>query len=156
MNPSEPTKILFICMGNICRSPAAEAVFLKKISDRGIAQRFDVDSAGTGAWHSGNRADARSREAGENRGYELNSRARQITQSDTREYEWLICMDSDNISNVLQLGANPARVRLLTDWHPDQNQREVPDPYYGGTEGFELMYDLIEAACDRLIDDIMN
>ena len=154
MNPSEPIKILFICMGNICRSPAAEAVFLKKISERGVDHRFEVDSAGTGAWHSGNRADARSREAGENRGYDLQSRARQITGADTTYYHWLICMDSDNLGNVLQLGANPANVRLLTDWHPDRKQREVPDPYYGGPEGFELMYDLIEAACDGLIDDL--
>lgn len=150
------TRILFICMGNICRSPAAEAVFLKKVHNRNLDHLFDVDSAGTGAWHTGNQADPRSREEGANRGYDLLSRARQIKTADSDAFDLIICMDEDNRQNALSLGIPSTKIRLLSDWHPDSHQNDIPDPYYGGQDGFVFMYDLIEIACERLIDDIIN
>ena len=150
------TRILFICMGNICRSPAAEAVFLHRIAERGLEHRFDVDSAGTGGWHAGERADPRSRAEGGRRGYDLVTRARQVHPDDHDRFDLLVCMDLDNAANLIDAGAPDHKVRLLLEWHPDDRHREVPDPYYGGPEGFAHMYDLIEAACDRLLDDLMT
>ena len=149
-------RVLFICMGNICRSPAAEAVFLKRIDERGVAHLFDVDSAGTGGWHAGERADPRSRAEGERRGYELVTRARQVVDADFERFDLIICMDRDNHSTLLDRGAPESRTRLLLDWHPEGQVEEVPDPYYGGIDGFAHMYDLIEAACDRLLDELQR
>ncbi|MCB1757802.1 MAG: low molecular weight phosphotyrosine protein phosphatase [Gammaproteobacteria bacterium] len=146
--------VLFICMGNICRSPAAEAVFLDKIAKRGVVDRFRVDSAGTGGWHAGNPADPRSSQEGARRGYTLTSRARQIRAEDAEDFDLLICMDEANRDDLLQLGMPAEKVRLLLDWHPDAGLHEVPDPYYGGQQGFVRMYDLIETACEKLLDDL--
>ncbi len=143
-------------MGNICRSPAAESVFLKLSKDQGLDHLFRVDSAGTGAWHVGNRADPRSSEEGQNRGYSLESHARQVNDSDWERFDFLICMDEDNRQSLLRAGAPSDRVHLLLDWHTDTEYKEVPDPYYGGQRGFLVMYDLIEAACAELLDDLSN
>ena len=152
--PTTKIRVLFICMGNICRSPAAEAVFLRLIADRGIAATFHVDSAGTGGWHAGEPADHRSRGEGARRGYDLSTAARQVHDGDWEAFDLLICMDRDNASILLDRGAPEAKVRLLLDWHPDPTHAEVPDPYYGGEDGFVHMYDLIEAACGRLLEEL--
>lgn len=150
----KPIKLLFICLGNICRSPAAEAVFLKLSEDRNLQHLFDVDSAGTGAWHIGNPADPRSSAEGENRGYKLLSRARQVSNHDWEEFDYLICMDNENRNNLLRAGAPAGKVHLMMKWHPASELTEVPDPYYGGSQGFTLMYDLIESACEGLLDEL--
>ncbi|MAH64955.1 MAG: phosphotyrosine protein phosphatase [Phycisphaerae bacterium] len=152
--PDSKIRVLFICMGNICRSPAAEAVFLRLIADRGIAATFHVDSAGTGGWHAGEPADHRSRGEGARRGYDLSTAARQVHDGDWEAFDLLVCMDRDNASLLLDRGAPEKKVRLLLDWHPDPAHAEVPDPYYGGEDGFVHMYDLIEAACGRLVDEL--
>lgn len=152
----KPISILFICMGNICRSPAAEAVFLHQAETRGIAHRFDVDSAGTGNWHVGKQADSRSRMEGVKRGYELVTRARQVCAADWEHFDLLIGMDEDNRQWLLDLNAPDEKIKLLTDWHTDISINEVPDPYYGGDDGFALMYDLIESAVDGLIQDLTS
>ncbi|MDO6462104.1 low molecular weight protein-tyrosine-phosphatase [Granulosicoccaceae sp. 1_MG-2023] len=153
---SAPIHVLFVCMGNICRSPAAEAVFLDKISQAGVAGRFEVDSAGTGGWHAGEPADPRSAAEGERRGYRLDRPARQLTRQDGEHFDWLICMDENNRREMLRSGIPAAKIRLLTDWHPDPQVRAVDDPYYGGADGFVTMYDRIEVACERLIADLLT
>ena len=152
---TDPTRVLFVCMGNICRSPAAEAVFLHRIAERGVDHHFEVDSAGTGGWHAGERADPRSREEGTRRGYDLTTRARQVESRDFDHFDLLVCMDLENAAHLVDRGAADEKVRLLLEWHHDEAHHEVPDPYYGGPEGFAHMYDLIEAACDRLIDELV-
>jgi len=151
-----PYKILFVCMGNICRSPAAEAVFLQFIEDKKVSHLFEVDSAGTGAWHAGNKADPRSTAEGNSRGYSLESRARQVNSDDFSHYDDIICMDDDNYQNLIAMGSPPENTHLLLKWHSDTDLTQVPDPYYGGQNGFVLMYDLIEEACMGLLDDRLN
>lgn len=150
------TRVLFICMGNICRSPAAEAVFLKRLADRNLEHRFDVESAGTGGWHAGERADARSRLEGGRRGFDLVTRARQVESEDFDRFDLLVCMDLENAAHLVDRGAPDEKVRLLLEWHPEPRHREVPDPYYGGDDGFAHMYDLIESAVDPLIDHLLH
>ena len=149
------TRVLFICMGNICRSPAAEAVFLHRLATRGLEHRFDVESAGTGGWHAGEAADPRSRAEGNRRGYQLVTPARQVTGDDFDRFDLLVCMDMENAAHLMDRGAPDEKVRLLLEWHPESRHREVPDPYYGGVDGFAHMYDLIEAAIDPLLDDLL-
>ena len=150
---NQPIRVLFICMGNICRSPAAEAVFLHLLETRGLTDRFQIDSAGTGGWHAGEPADARSRAEGERRGFDLSTTARQVHDGDWSAFDLLICMDQDNARLLSERGAPDHKVRLLLEWHPDPEHQEVPDPYYGGPDGFVHMYDLIELACERLLDE---
>jgi protein-tyrosine phosphatase len=145
------TSILFVCMGNICRSPAAEAVFEHLACERGVAHAFELDSAGTGGWHAGEPADARSAEEGSRRGYTLRSRARKVVRDDLDRFDLIVCMDRENQSNLRAMGSSSAQAKLLLDWHPTARGEDVPDPYYGGDEGFVHMYDLIEAACEALL-----
>ena len=149
--PEPIVRILFVCMGNICRSPAAEAVFIQRLEEAGIAERFRIDSAGTGGWHAGDQADPRSRAEGDRRGYRLDTPARQIEAADFDRFDLLICMDLENAAVLIDRGAPDDKVRLLLEWHPEEHLQEVPDPYYGGEDGFSHMYDLIEAGCDGLL-----
>ena len=152
-------KLLFVCLGNICRSPAAEGVFLHLIEQQGLSEHFVVDSAGTGSWHVGNRADARMRAAADRRGIHLPSRARQIDVDDLSQFDLVITMDSDNLANVRSLakeaGAGAtAEIRPMLSYAKTTNLRDVPDPYYGGESGFEQVLDLLEDACEGLLDDL--
>lgn len=152
--------VLFVCLGNICRSPLAEGVFLHVARERGVADRFDVDSAGTGHWHIGKPADPRSIEVAQRRGVALPSRARQIDPSnDWERFEHIIVMDESNKSDVLDAGAPAGRVVLLRAFDPlceglADREREVPDPYYGGDEGFDTVYEMVERACRGLLDQL--
>ena len=148
--------VLFVCMGNICRSPLAEGVFLHKALGRGAADRFLVESAGTGGWHVGGRADPRAREVAGRHGITLNGTARQVCPADFDRFDHLICMDDANRADLLDRGAPPQRIRLLLEIDPDQSMREVPDPYYGGTDGFETMYRMVDGACEALLVDLLG
>ena len=147
-------RLLFVCMGNICRSPAAEGVFLHLARERGVEDQFHIDSAGTGGWHAGNPPDHRSVFEGRRRGIHLPSTARQVVDSDWEDFDLIICMDTENHVNLIRAGAPEEKVRKLLEWHPEEHHEDVPDPYYGGDDGFVHMYDLIEAACERLLDDL--
>tara|TARA_Y100001968_G_scaffold308328_1_gene326991 strand:+ start:118 stop:591 length:474 start_codon:yes stop_codon:yes gene_type:complete len=154
-------KILFVCLGNICRSPAAEGIFKKKIKERDLEQFFVVDSAGTGGWHVGNLADPRMRETALLRGIELTSRSRKIEESDLYEFDHILVMDNDNLFAVKSLikdNQNPvsSKIKLILNYSKKAQVREVPDPYYGGQNGFEKVIDLLDDAMDGLIDDLMN
>ena len=154
-------KILFVCLGNICRSPAAEGIFMQKIKDRDLENLFVVDSAGTGSWHVGNLADSRMRETASSRGIELTSKSRQIEKNDLYEFDYILVMDKDNLDAVKSLtkdDINPlnSKIKLILSYSKNSQLDEVPDPYYGGQNGFEKVLDLIDDAIDGLIDSLID
>ena len=152
-------KLLFVCLGNICRSPAAEGVFLHLLKQRGLSDQFVVDSAGTGGWHVGNPADRRMTAAANRRGIDLPSRARQISLDDFSSFDLVLTMDNDNLAAVESLAqeASPnavATVKPMLSYASRFKETEVPDPYYGGEAGFEHVLDLLEDACSNLLDEL--
>ena len=154
-------KILFVCLGNICRSPAAEGIFNQKIKERDLENFFVVDSAGTGNWHVGNLPDQRMRSTALSRGIELNSRSRQIEENDLYEFDQILVMDKDNLNAVKSLikdQKNPinSKIKLILNYSKNSQLDEVPDPYYGGQNGFEKVIDLLDDAMDELIDSLMD
>ena len=154
-------KILFVCLGNICRSPAAEGVFNQKIKDRALEKLFVVDSAGTGGWHVGNLPDPRMRETALARGIELTSRSRKIEETDLYEFDHILVMDKDNLNSVKSLikdYKNPvnSKIKLILSYSKNSQLDEVPDPYYGGQNGFDKVIDLLEDAMDGLIDSLID
>ena len=144
--------VLFVCMGNICRSPAAEGVFRKVVADAGRDHEFDIDSAGTIGYHAGNPADSRMRAAAASRGYRLESIARRLTADDYRRFRLIVAMDDDNFRDILARhpGAGAEVVRMV-DFCSALEAAEVPDPYYGGPAGFEQVLDILEDACAGLL-----
>ena len=150
------TSILFVCLGNICRSPAAEAVFLHQIHRKGLQDYFIVDSAGTGAWHEGNRADSRMRKAALDRGIDIESIARKITLRDFETFDLILTMDNSNLKDVQVLSKkvkakNIAKIIPILTYSDNTKFTEVPDPYYGGDKGFEEVLDLLDDAIESLI-----
>jgi protein-tyrosine phosphatase len=146
--------ICFVCLGNICRSPTAEAVMRAQVAAAGLTEQVLIDSAGTGDWHVGKAPDSRAQHAGRGRGYDLSPlRARQIDVRDFDRFDLLLAMDDENVSNLLRLcpPERRARVRLLMEFAPEGGGREVVDPYFGGNEGFEAVLDQCEAACRGLL-----
>ena len=153
-------KILFVCLGNICRSPAAEGIFIQKIKDRDLENLFVVDSAGTGGWHVGNLADPRMREAALSRGIELKSRSRKIDTKDLYEFDHILVMDKDNLTAVKSLINDDlhllnSKIKLILSYSKKSQLDEVPDPYFGGQNGFEEVLDLLDEAINELIDSLM-
>ncbi len=147
--------VLFVCMGNICRSPTAEGIFRKLVSEAGRDAEFSVDSAGTIGYHAGERADRRMRAAATARGYELNSLARRIGPRDFDRFDWIVTMDEDNLRDVSALNpGSRARVVRMCDYCEVHDVAEVPDPYYGGEEGFQTVIDILEDACGNLLRKI--
>ena len=146
------THILFVCLGNICRSPAAEAYFRYHVQARGLDHAFAIDSAGTGGWHAGEAADARMRSAAQQRGVRIDSRARKISSSDA-DADLIVVMDKTNLKDVKNLPwIDVSRVRCLLEFHPEPSRTEVPDPYYDGVEAFDLVLDLVDTATSALLD----
>ncbi|MGD2128992.1 MAG: low molecular weight protein-tyrosine-phosphatase [Lysobacterales bacterium] len=146
------TSILFVCMGNICRSPTAEAVFKKLVSDAGRSGEFTVESAGTIGYHAGSPPDSRMRAAAESRGYRLESVARQIKPSDYDQFDMIVTMDEDNFREVTARDPGSlARIVRMCDYCEIHQVGEVPDPYYGGEQGFHKVIDILEDACSNLL-----
>ncbi|SIT65644.1 protein tyrosine phosphatase [Ectothiorhodosinus mongolicus] len=150
------TEVLFVCMGNICRSPTAQAVFEHVLMREGLADRIRVDSAGTHAYHIGNPPDKRATEAALRRGIDLSvQRARRVTTEDFDNFDYVLVMDQQNLRDLPTPGANArAKVQLFMDFAPHWPEREVPDPYYGGAQGFERVLDMIEDASKGLLQHI--
>ncbi|MCI1193772.1 low molecular weight phosphotyrosine protein phosphatase [Calidifontimicrobium sp. SYSU G02091] len=151
------TRVLMVCMGNICRSPTAEAVLRTQAALRGLARRVEVDSAGTHGWHAGEPPDPRAQAHGARRGYDLAPlRARRVQATDFGRFDLILAMDRDNLAHLLELrppGAG-ARVELLMRFARRHAVDEVPDPYYGAADGFERVLDLVEDACEGLLDHL--
>lgn len=152
---SDRTAVLFVCLGNICRSPLAEGIFLHLVHEAGLTDRFEVDSAGTGAWHVGERPDARAAMVASQHGVHLDSRARQITSDDLQRFDYVIAMDHENLRNIERLAdatAPHAEVHLLREYDKSGEGDEVPDPYYGGASGFETVYEMVHRSCQNLLN----
>ena len=154
--PTHATRssVLFVCLGNICRSPTAEAVFRATAERAGHGSRVHVDSAGTGEWHVGNPPDWRAIAHGRRRGYDLAPlRARQVTREDFARFDWILAMDRSNLRELQALEPDGYRghLGLFLDVAPAIGRREVPDPYDGGADGFELVLDLVEEASRALL-----
>ena len=156
MNDSR--RILFVCLGNICRSPLAEGVFRHLVQERGLGDRWEVDSAGTGAWHAGELPDPRSRDvARRGIGIVLDSRARQVTATDFHDFDYVVAMDRQNLRDLERLRkrhGGDAEIFLLRDHDPEPGDGEVPDPYYGGPQGFETVLAMVLRSCEALLDDL--
>ncbi len=149
--------VLFVCMGNICRSPTAHGVFRRLVEEQGLAEAIAIDSAGTHGYHVGKAPDRRAQETARRRGIDLGDlRARQVTAEDFLAYDYVLAMDQDNYFALLEICPTGMRekLQLFMDYAPHMRLREVPDPYYGGQTGFERVFDLVEAAAQGLLDDI--
>jgi protein-tyrosine phosphatase len=152
---SSRTSVLFVCLGNICRSPLAEGVFRHLVEREGLADRFEIDSAGTGSWHVGERADARSTLIAEQHGIELDSRARQVQPEDFERFDYIIAMDRDNLHTLERMSetnGSGARIELLRRYEAERDGDEVPDPYYGGASGFESVFKMVKRSCSGLLE----
>ncbi len=154
---SSSTSVLFVCLGNICRSPLAEGVFLHLVAEAGLSERFAIDSAGTGAWHVGEKPDARAKMVAHQHGVELESTARQVTEADLRDYDYVIAMDRENLRSLERMAdavGSKADIRLLRDFDAAGEGEEVPDPYYGGASGFETVYEMVHRSCEALLEQL--
>jgi protein-tyrosine phosphatase len=154
------TRILFVCLGNICRSPTAEGVMRRLVADEELEDRIEIDSAGTGGWHVGAPPDERATEAAGRRGITLEGAARRFDPQDFDRYDLIVAMDGENQRDLMRLAPDEdarAKVRLLREFDPrsrDAGDLDVPDPYYGGDDGFEEVLDLVDAAARGLLDEI--
>lgn len=151
------TKVLFVCMGNICRSPTAEGVLRRLAETRGLGDRVVIDSAGTHDYHIGEQPDRRAQQTAAGRGYDLSRlRGRQVGPEDFREFDYILAMDRDNLANLQRLcpREHAHKLRLFLEYSTRFSEREVPDPYFGGQQGFENVLDMVEDAANGFLDAI--
>ncbi len=152
--------VLFVCLGNICRSPAAEAIFLKLLNNQGLQDDFLVDSAGTGSWHVGKDADSRMRLAAKQRGIMITSKARQIDINDFINFNYILAMDNSNFENIMKIKnresqSNFSKVIKLQEFSSSFSEKEVPDPYFGGEEGFNYVLDILEDSVNGFLQSVI-
>jgi len=154
---SIPQRLLVVCLGNICRSPAAEGILRLAIDRSGYRDTIEVESAGTASLHCGRPADPRMKLAAGQRGYHLEGTARQLVHEDLRKFDLILAMDRDNLRAIHQLGdVTPGRARLFSDFLGPDWPRDVPDPYYGGETGFEYVLDMLEAGAPAVIGHLVT
>ena len=149
------TSVLFVCLGNICRSPLAEGIFRHLVEEQGLDDHFFIDSAGTGAWHVGERPDGRASLVARQHGISLDSRARQVKRADFKSFDYMIAMDRENLRVLEDLrpeANSDTQIKLLCSYNvKGDNGDEIPDPYYGGASGFENVYQLVHQSCKELL-----
>lgn len=149
--------VLFVCLGNICRSPAGEGILQEIVDQRDLQSQIVVDSAGTAGYHDGKSADRRMIAAAKNRGVDLTSISRKLQFEDLDQFDLVIAMDRENLADIQRLNSEPtATVKLLSEYLDDQWPTDVPDPYYGGEEGFEYVLDMVAAACPAILDELQR
>jgi len=159
MIKKEKIKVLFVCMGNICRSPTAEGVFRKLVIEEGLIELIEIDSAGTHAYHVGSSPDRRAQQAASARGYDLSGLiGRQVADQDFTRFDYILAMDRDNLGNLLNRCPPDQRgkVKLFLEFSERFADREVPDPYYGGPQGFDAVLDMVEDAARGLLQAIRS
>ncbi|MDX1592363.1 MAG: low molecular weight protein-tyrosine-phosphatase, partial [Balneolaceae bacterium] len=152
-----PYKIVFVCLGNICRSPTAEGIFQHLVKERGLESYFYIDSAGTSAYHIGEPANSKSRQVAERHGVELRSRARRFEPADFEEFDLILAMDRENYDNLMELdpdGSSADKILLMRDFDPEPENGEVPDPYFGGMEGFQNVFEILRRSSKSLLDEL--
>ena len=152
------TKLLMVCLGNICRSPAAEGVMKKVIKNHGASNRYVVDSAGTAGYHEGEKADSRMRKVGTSRGYTFDSISRQVRMSDFEKFDYIFAMDDSNYRNLMYDCPKQYQYKIhkMVEFCQKVSASEVPDPYYGGEKGFHRVIDILEDACENLFVQLEN
>lgn len=155
--PQSKTNILFVCLGNICRSPLAETIMLDRINKKGVSSKYHIDSAGILDYHEGDKADYRMRCHASFRGYEITHRSRPVTKKDFQDFDLIFGMDEQNIRDLESIATSDEqknKIHRLIDYCKDFNRPTIPDPYYGGDEGFRLVIDMLEVACDNLLQEL--
>ena len=154
---SDKIKVLFVCLGNICRSPMAEGLFNHHVKLVGLEERFSVDSAGTSPYHVGNLADERMRGVAQSRGVSLTSKSRQIQKTDLDDFDYILAMDKQNYSDIDSLRSGlKANVYLMRDFDIEKDTDDVPDPYFGGIDGFEDVYQILNRSTKALLDHVVK
>jgi protein-tyrosine phosphatase len=156
MNPKTKS-VLFVCLGNICRSPTGEGVMRALVAERDLESEILIDSAGTIGYHEGKPADARMRAAASRRDIELLSRSRKLVPTDLETFDLVLAMDRENLADIKQVHASPtAEVRLFSEFLDEDWPTDVPDPYYGGADGFETVLDMIQAGCPQILEHLRS
>ncbi len=153
----DPYKLCFVCLGNICRSPTAEGIFIHKVREQGLESYFYIDSAGTAAYHVGEGANSKSQATANKHGVHLPSKARKFEYADLEEFDLILAMDSENYTNIRQLdrkGKFDGKIKMMRDFDPQPEDGSVPDPYYGGMQGFENVFQILDRSCDVLLDEL--
>ena len=160
MTTRRDVSVLFVCLGNICRSPLGEGVLVHRLDEEGLSDRVSVDSAGTGAWHQGEPPDPRSTEVALRHGIPLRGRARRVRAEDFYDFDYIFAMDDDNLQDLRHLesqGDGGARLTLFREFDPVRDEPlDVPDPYYGGTDGFDVMFEMIDRTCAAFVEHLAS
>ncbi len=153
----KPFKICFVCLGNICRSPTAEGVFQHLVNERGLQSYFEIDSAGTSAYHLGENADSNAQQVAQKNNVSLLSKARRFKQFDLNYFDLIIAMDFENLSNLKEIDEKDSyndKIKLLREFDETPDDKQVPDPYFGGIEGFENVFQIVHRSCEKLLDEL--
>ncbi len=153
----KPFKICFVCLGNICRSPTAEGIFQHLVNESGLQSYFYIDSAGTSAYHIGEPANSKSQKIANQHGVQLKSRARRFNPSDLEEFDLILAMDHENFDNLQKMdvkGTYSGKIYLMREFDPKPGTKAVPDPYYGGMDGFQEVYDILYRSCKNLLEKL--
>ncbi|SMO31935.1 low molecular weight protein-tyrosine-phosphatase [Fodinibius sediminis] len=149
-------KVCFVCLGNICRSPTAEGIFQHQVEKRGLSPFFEIDSSGTSAFHEGESANSKSQRTARKHGITLHSKARRFKPFDLDYFDLILAMDNENLSNLKQMASEKhlEKIARMRDFDPQPGDGQVPDPYYGGIDGFENVFQIVKRSCTQLLDKL--